>query len=109
MSVTINNTPVHSESIITQEYGVITSGACGYHTGVDIAPYGNTPSHPYIYPCFSGEIITINRDSTQALGLYVLIKDSLNRYWRYCHLSLISPFISVGQTVTTNDFIGYMR
>lgn len=38
--VTINNSPVHSDSIITRAYGVVDSGySCGWHTGVDFAPF----------------------------------------------------------------------
>ena len=49
--VTINNSPVHSDSIITYPYGVADSGySCGWHTGVDIAPYGTTENNPVLYP-----------------------------------------------------------
>lgn len=108
MSVSINNSPVHSDSIITQEYGVVTGGACGYHTGVDIAPYGDTSPHPFLYPVFSGEVVQVNLDSSQALGLYVTIRDTLNRYWRYCHMSFIDFFVTVGTQVTPNGYIGRM-
>lgn len=49
--VTINNSPVHSDAIITYPYGVADSGySCGWHTGVDFAPYGTTENNPILYP-----------------------------------------------------------
>lgn len=51
MAVTISNSPVHSDIIITYPYGVTDSGySCGWHTGVDFAPYGSTENNPWLYP-----------------------------------------------------------
>lgn len=51
--VTINNSPVHSDLIITYPYGVADSGySCGWHTGLDFAPYGSTESNPVLYPVY---------------------------------------------------------
>lgn len=51
MAVTISNSPVHSDAIISYPYGVTDSGySCGWHTGVDIIPYGDTENNPWLYP-----------------------------------------------------------
>lgn len=69
MAVTISNSPVHSDSIITYPYGISDSGyLCDWHTGLDFAPYGTTGSNPDIYPVFSGEVVQIT--TTGALRLY---------------------------------------
>ena len=58
--VTINNSPVHSQSIITYPYGIADSGySCGYHTGLDSAPYGSTESNPMLYSVVSGEVVQV--------------------------------------------------
>ena len=97
MAVTISNSPVHSDAIISYPYGVIDSSyaGCGWHTGVDIIPYGIT------YPVFDGEIVVVNTNANNALGIYILIKDTQNRYWRYCHLMTGTVQVVVGQQVTT--------
>lgn len=52
-SITISNSPVHSESQISYPYGEINSRySCGWHTGVDIVPYGTTGNNPILYPVF---------------------------------------------------------
>lgn len=60
--VTISNSPVHDSTSLTAVFG--QSGAlwhgCGWHTGTDFVPYGLTPSHPVIYPCFSGVVVQIS-------------------------------------------------
>ena len=51
--VTIYNSPVHSDCIITYPYGVIDySYTCDFHTGLDFAPYGTTGTNPDLYPVF---------------------------------------------------------
>lgn len=109
-TVTINNSPVHSESSISRVYGYISSSySCGFHTGVDIVPHGTTGNNPPIYPTYNGEIVYINRsDPTNALGYYVVIKDSQTRYWRYCHLSLVNPTLNVNDSINTNTGLGLM-
>lgn len=108
-SVTISNSPVHSESMISYPYGEIDSSySCGWHTGVDIVPHGTTVSTPPIYPCFNGEIVYINADSSQTLGLQVQIRDNQNRYWRYCHLSSLNTNLQVGDIIGINTAIGNM-
>ena len=59
-TVIINNSPVHDEAIITYPYGIADSGySCGYHTGLDFAPYGSTPSNPILYSVVSGEVVQV--------------------------------------------------
>lgn len=83
--VTISNSPVHSDSIITYPYGVYdASYQCDFHTGLDFAPYGSTGRNPDIYSVASGEVVEVS--TTGSLGYRVVIKDSQNRYWRYCHM-----------------------
>lgn len=57
-TVTINNSPVHSDSIITYPYRIADSGyTCGWHTGVDFAPYGSTENNPILYPVKKGDCL----------------------------------------------------
>ncbi len=105
--VTINNSPVHSDCIITYPYGVYdASYQCDFHTGLDFAPYGTTGSNPDLYPVIAGEVVEIS--TTGSLGYRVVIKDSSNHYWRYCHMVAGSITVSVGQQVTTATKIGNM-
>lgn len=109
MAVTISNSPVHSDAIISYPYGVTNSGySCGWHTGVDIIPYGSTENNPWLYPVFDGEIVVVNTNANNALGIYILIKDTQNRYWRYCHLMTGTVQVSVGQQVTTGTALARM-
>ena len=101
--ITINNSPVHSDSIITYPYGVADSGySCGWHTGVDFAPYGTTENNPVLYPVKPGRVVYINTTTTQALGVQAQILDNEGHYWRYCHMVAGSLQVSVGQEVTLN-------
>lgn len=51
--VDLYNSPIHSDSIITYPYGIADSGySCGWHTGLDFAPYGSTGTNPDLFPCF---------------------------------------------------------
>lgn len=85
--ITINNSPVHSDSIITYPYGITDPDySCGWHTGLDFAPYGSTGTNPMLYSVVSGEVVFIETDPTNALGIYVLILADNNEYWRYCHM-----------------------
>lgn len=109
MAVTISNSPVHSDAIISYPYGVTDSGyKCGWHTGVDIVPTGDTENNPWLYPVFDGEIVTINTNASNRLGIYILIKDTQNRYWRYCHLMTGTVQVVVGQQVTTGTALARM-
>lgn len=107
--VTINNSPVHSQAIITYPYGVPDPNyQCGWHTGIDFAPYGETPAQPMLYSVVSGEVVQVTSDPTAALGIQVLILSSQNEYWRYCHMVQGSVQVSVGDLVTTASEIGQM-
>ncbi len=107
--VTINNSPVHSDIIITYPYGVADSGySCGWHTGVDFAPHGETENNPLIYPVKEGEVVYVNLTTTPALGVQVQILDDEGHYWRYCHMVAGSVQVSVGDTVTTQTPLGRM-
>lgn len=105
--VTISNSPVHSDAIITYPYGIVDySYTCDFHTGLDFAPYGTTGTNPDLFPCFAGEVVEVS--TTGSLGYRVVIRDSQNRYWRYCHMVAGSITVSVGQGVTTTTKIGNM-
>lgn len=98
--ITINNSPVHSDSIITYPYGVADSGySCGWHTGVDFAPYGTTENNPVLYPVKPGRVVYINTITTEELGVQAQILDNEGHYWRYCHMVAGSLQVSVGQEV----------
>lgn len=104
--VTINNSPVHSDSILTAVYGETGSSWARYHTGTDFAPYGSTPTNPPLYSVCSGEVYSILYDGT--LGNQILIKeDNTGNYWRYCHMQSASN-LSVGDRVTTATQVGIM-
>lgn len=108
-TVTIPNSPVHSDIIITYPYGVVDSGySCGWHTGVDFAPYGSTENNPILYPVKEGTVVYTNTDTSQALGVQAQILDNEGHYWRYCHMVSGSLQVSVGQQVTLNTPIGRM-
>lgn len=107
--VTINNSPVHSQSMISYPYGVPDSSySCGFHTGIDFIPYGSTSSNPMLYSVVEGEVVDIVTTTTGALGVQALILSSDNEYWRYCHMLEGSLQVQVGDLVTTASPIGQM-
>ena len=104
--VTINNSPVHSDSILTAVYGETGSMWARFHTGTDFAPTGSTPANPDLYSVCDGAVYSISYDGT--LGNQIIIQDSnTGNYWRYCHMQSQSP-LSVGDTVNTNTKVGVM-
>lgn len=109
--VTINNSPVHSDSILTAVYGETGPNWSRFHTGTDFAPYGSTPANPDLYSVCTGvvvDIIDYDPILDQALGNQVVIRDdNTGNYWRYCHMSTPSP-LAIGQTVDTNSKVGVM-
>lgn len=108
-TVTINNSPIHSESIITYPYGIADPDySCGWHTGLDFAPYGDTEANPMLYSVVEGEVVQVTTDPTVALGIQVLILSSNNEYWRYCHLVQGSVQVQVGDLVTLDSEIARM-
>ena len=106
--VTINNSPVHSDTILTAVYGETGPNWSRFHTGTDFAPYGSTPPRPTLYSVCSGSVVNvIHYTGTQALGNQVIIQDSnTGNYWRYCHMTQI--LASIGDTVTTSSQVGIM-
>lgn len=71
--VTISNSPVHSDTIITYPYGVVDYGyECDFHTGLDFAPYGSTGRNPDLYPVTAGEVVQVS--TTGSLRLYGMYK-----------------------------------
>lgn len=108
-TVTINNSPIHSDSIITYPYGIADSGySCGWHTGLDFAPYGTTVTNPLIYSVSNGTVVQVNLTPSASLGNNVIVQDTFGQYWRYCHMVTGSVQVSVGDTVTINSVIGTM-
>lgn len=109
--ITISNSPIHSDSIITALYGETGPSWSGIHTGSDFAPYGSTPASPDLYSVCSGVVINIiDYDPVidQALGNQIVIQDNnTGLYWRYCHMASPSP-LAIGQTVDTNTKVGVM-
>lgn len=106
--VTINNSPVHSDSILTAVYGETGPNWSRFHTGTDFAPYGSTPARPTLYSVCNGTVVNvIHYTGTQALGNQAVIQDSITgNYWRYCHMTQI--LVSTGDTVTTSSQVGVM-
>lgn len=105
-TVTINNSPVHSDTILTAVYGETGPNWARFHTGTDFAPYGSTSTNPDLYSVCDGQVVNVLSDST--LGNQVIIKDSqTNNYWRYCHMQSSSP-LQIGDIVNTNTKVGVM-
>lgn len=105
-TVTINNSPIHSDSILTAVYRETGPNWARFHTGTDFAPYGSTPANPDLYSVCDGQVVNVLSNST--LGNQVIIKDSqTNNYWRYCHMQSPSP-LSIGDIVNTNTRVGIM-
>lgn len=104
--VTINNSPIHSDSILTAVFGETGASWARYHTGTDFAPYGSTPANPSLYSVCNGTVQNILYDET--LGNQIIIQDSqTGNYWRYCHMQSASS-LNVGDTVNTNTIVGIM-
>ena len=103
--VTINNSPVHSDSIITAAYGETGSEWQRFHTGIDFAPYGSTGTNPDLYSVTTGQVYSKGYDNS--LGNYLLIEDTNGYFWRYCHMQSASP-LNVGDNVTTLTKVGVM-
>ena len=107
--VTIYNSPVHTDSILTGVFGETGQywPTCGFHTGTDFAPYGSTPSSGA--PLYGVCLGTVYSKATEGvLGNIVIIKDMVTtNYWRYCHMSSPSP-LNVGDIVNTTTIVGYM-
>ncbi len=107
--VTINNSPIHSDSIITALYGETGASWSGIHTGSDFAPYGSTPANPDLYSVCTGVVVDkITYTGTQALGNQIVIQDLVTGYyWRYCHMTNPTP-LNIGDNVYTSTKVGVM-
>ena len=104
----LNNSPVHSDSIITAIYGDTGSmWSCGFHTGLDFASYSGE-TNPMLYSCCEGEVVEVNLTPSASLGNNVVIRDTQGKYFRYCHMVTGSVQVSVGDLVNTNSAIGRM-
>lgn len=104
--VTINNSPIHSDSTLSAVYGETGTHWARFHTGTDFIPYGETPANPDLYSVCNGTVYSITYDGT--LGNQILIEDrDTGNYWRYCHMQSQSP-LSVGDSVNTNTKVGVM-
>ena len=106
--VTINNSPVHSDTILTAVFNETGPNWSRFHTGTDFAPYGSTPARPTLYSVCNGTVVNvIHYTGTQALGNQAIIQDTnTGNYWRYCHMTQI--LVSTGDTVTTSSQVGVM-
>lgn len=103
--VTINNSPVHSQSILTAVYGETGPSWTRFHTGIDFAPYGTTPANPELYSVCTGTVYSKTFDNT--LGNQILIQDDNGKYWRYCHMQQPST-LNIGDIVNTQVQVGIM-
>lgn len=75
--ITIPNSPVHSDTILTAVYGETGSNWARFHTGTDFAPTGSTPANPLLFSVCDGEVVNVMYDGT--LGNQIQIKDDLSR------------------------------
>ena len=103
--VTISNSPVHSDSILTAVYGETGPMWARFHTGTDFAPYGSTPANPDLYSVCTGTVYSKTYDGT--LGNQILIEDQNGNYWRYCHMKEPTT-LNVGDNVGINTKVGIM-
>ena len=104
-TVTINNSPIHSDSILTAVYGETGPNWSRFHTGTDFAPYGDTSANPELYSVCDGIVNNILYDDT--LGNQIIIEDENGNYWRYCHMQYASN-LNIGDTVSINSKVGIM-
>lgn len=106
-TVTIPNSPVHSDTILTAVYGETGQYWSHFHTGTDFASTGSTPANPPLFSVCEGVVARISYDAS-FLGHQIQIKDDLTgNYWRYCHMRNASS-LSVGDRVNTGTQVGVM-
>ena len=104
--VTIPNSPIHSDTILTAVYGETGPNWARFHTGTDFAPTGSTPANPPLFSVCEGVVERVLSDGT--LGNQIIIKDSnTGNYWRYCHMQSQSP-LNAGDNVNTGTQVGVM-
>lgn len=106
--VTINNSPIHSDSTLTACYGETGPYWSNFHTGTDFVPYGSTPANPDLYSVCNGIVHSVINTPSAALGNQIVIYDTdTGNYWRYCHMREASS-LSAGDVVTTLTKVGVM-
>lgn len=94
--------PLNVSGTITSTFGyrdAPTAGASSYHKGIDIA----VPSGTAVVAAGSGTVTTASYQS--AAGNYIMVYHGNSTYTVYMHLSSIH--VSVGQTVSQGEVIGY--
>lgn len=80
-----------------------------FHRGVDIT--SSNRKKEKIYPIANGTITSKYHDGYGALIITMEHYDSVSKSWYsslYAHMSSYAPNISVGQYVTSDQYIGYM-
>lgn len=108
-TVTINNSPIHSQSSLSAVYGETGPNWARFHTGIDFIPSGGTPANPLLYSVCTGEVVQVNLTPSASLGNNVVIRDNSDgTYWRYCHMVTGSVQSFVGQQINTGSIIGTM-
>lgn len=106
-TVTINNSPIHSDAILTAVYGETGPNWARFHTGTDFAPTGSTPANPPLFSVCNGTVANVSYDPN-FLGHQIQIQDNqTGNYWRYCHMREATT-LNVGDQVTTMTQVGYM-
>lgn len=108
-TVTINNSPIHSQSSLSAVFGETGPNWARFHTGIDFIPSGGTVPNPLLYSVCIGEVVEVNLTPSAKLGNNVVIKETATGlYWRYCHMVTGSVLITQGQSVNTGTVIGTM-
>ena len=108
MAVTIPNSPIHEQAMITYPYGVADSGyTCGWHTGLDFD--STVSASPLLYSVCSGTVTKVTTSTSTALGVQAYIKDDeTGLYWHYCHMQAGSLRVKVSDKVNTGSPIGIL-
>ncbi|MFA4999461.1 MAG: peptidoglycan DD-metalloendopeptidase family protein [Parcubacteria group bacterium] len=90
---------------LTQQYGATdfarTAYKTGFHNGID---YGMTIGTP-ILAAADGKVFVIGDNGRYQYGKFIVIKHDNNFFTLYAHLS--RQAVSVGQSVTQGEIIGY--
>lgn len=108
-TVTINNSPIHSQSSLSAVFGETGPNWARFHTGIDFIPSGGTVPNPLIYSVCIGEVVEVNLIPSAKLGNNVVIKETATGlYWRYCHMVTGSVRVTQGEQVNTGTVIGKM-
>ena len=108
-TVTINNSPIHSQSSLSAVFGETGPNWARFHTGIDFIPSGGTMPNPLIYSVCIGEVVEVNLTPSASLGNNVVIKETATGlYWRYCHMVTGSVRVVLGDQVNTGTVIGTM-